>query len=151
MSLDSLATQQTLFGRACAEGICRSAKSTSTAEAEFYVRDAKRLLVGDLAEYVIRRVRTDSAQLQKPWAHSGTEWMGEQPIDRTGWPIRECRWQSCRASSDSWAGPSCQPIKGRPLVKKRRLTRTKCRRLGVEFRLPIATVRLLGNCPQVWY
>jgi hypothetical protein len=95
MSLDSLATQQTLFGRACAEGIVGPRRLPATAESMFYVHDANKLLIGDLAEYVIRRVRTDSAQLQKPWLIQGQSgWLTD---DRQNWlaktrvPLAELR------------------------------------------------------------
>lgn len=74
LSLDSLSSQQTLFGRACAEALVGPRRAPSDFAAE--VCDNRQLLVGDLAEYVIRRVWTDSAASQKPWlAKGGTGWL----------------------------------------------------------------------------
>lgn len=83
LSLDSLASRQTLFGRACAEGIVGPRRVPPTGEDEFYVQHPKKLLVGDLAEYVIRRVQADSAKLQRPWLIRGkTGWVNP---DRQNW------------------------------------------------------------------
>ncbi len=91
MSLDSLASRQTLFGRACAEGIVGPRRLPPTGEDEFYVQDPTKLRVGDLAEYVIRRVQADSAKLQRPWLIRGkTGWVNHDRqnwIDQTQMPL----------------------------------------------------------------
>ncbi|MCC7335873.1 MAG: carboxypeptidase regulatory-like domain-containing protein [Pirellulaceae bacterium] len=74
LSLDSLSSQQTLFGRACAEALVGPRRAPPDFSSQ--VSDHRQLLVGDLAEYVIRRVWTDSAGTQKPWlAKGGTGWL----------------------------------------------------------------------------
>ncbi len=84
LSLDSLSSRQTLFGRACAEGIVGPRRLPP--ETEFDVWADDQLLVGDLAEYVIRRVWADSAQRQKPWLIQGQSgWLN---ADRQNWLTR---------------------------------------------------------------
>ncbi len=84
LSLDSLASRQTLFGRACAEGIVGPRRQPAEFQPDVWA--SNKLLVGDLAEYVIRRVWTDSAQRQKPWLIQGQS--GWLSADRKNWLAR---------------------------------------------------------------
>jgi hypothetical protein len=83
LSLDSLASHQSLFGRACAEGIAGPRRHPADFKAEVW--DRNHLLLGDLTEYVIRRVWADSAERQRPWLIQG----------QTGWISPETqKWQT---------------------------------------------------------
>lgn len=81
LSLDSLSSQQSLFGRACAEALVGPRRAPLEFSPD--VRDDQKLLVGDLAEYVIRRVWADSSETQKPWlAKGGKGWV---EAERQNW------------------------------------------------------------------
>lgn len=99
LSLDSLSSQQTLFGRACAEALVGPRR----APIEFspQVRNDQKLLVGELAEYVIRRVLADSSGTQKPWLAKGGK----------GWVEAERQnWNSLTTSPLLQLGPHHRPL-----------------------------------------
>ncbi|QDV25559.1 hypothetical protein [Aureliella helgolandensis] len=77
LSLDALGSRQSIFGRACAEAMVGPRRAPEGYRSE--VNSTKELVVGDVAEYVIRRVWTDSAERQKAWlAKGGTGWMSAE-------------------------------------------------------------------------
>lgn len=84
LSLDSLTSRQTLFGRACAEGMVGPRRLPPGIRSAVW--DSDRLLIGDLAEYVIRRVWIDSAYRQKPWLIQGQS--GWLSANRQNWSNR---------------------------------------------------------------
>ncbi len=89
LSLDSLAESQTLFGRACAEAMVGPRRLPD--DYQSIVPSSHSLMLGDLAEYVIRRVQADSSGLQTPWLVQGEHgWMSgeaEQWTQRTSIPV----------------------------------------------------------------
>lgn len=123
LSLDSLSSQQTLFGRACAEALVGPRRAPVEFSVE--VRDNKKLLVGDLAEYVIRRVWTDSAETQKPWlAKGGTGWVEAEranwdalttsPLLQLGSQRRPLGWSDVEAADPQAVSESTNPAEEQP-------------------------------------
>lgn len=99
ISLDSLASHQTLFGRACAEALVGMRRAPAGFSTDVHA-DGK-LLVGDLSEYVIRRVWSDSSEAQKPWLAKG----------QAGWmEAQRKRWQSLTASPLMQRSSQGQPL-----------------------------------------
>ncbi|MCA9132810.1 MAG: hypothetical protein KDA45_06635, partial [Planctomycetales bacterium] len=106
MSLDNIPQQQTLFGRACAEALVGPRRVPDAYQPE--VQSDRSLLLGDLAEYVVRRVQADSAGLQTPWLLAGG--VGWASGERQAWqeltstPL--VRWG---AKGRPWGWPDVAP------------------------------------------
>ncbi len=137
ISLDSLAESQTLFGRSCAEALVGPRRLPADYQALVSSQDS--VLLGDLAEYVIRRVMADSGLRQTPWlAHGGSGWADGNslvwdqqttlPLLKLGRDLRPLRWpplESEAAPGESEAGGSSDDASPRPLAAEVALTRSE--------------------------
>jgi hypothetical protein len=99
ISLDCWPEEISLFGRACAEAIVGPRRAP--AEYQSLVASSDRLRIGDVAEYVFRRVQADSLGRQTPWLIKG----------RDGWLAAERDfWRRLTDSPLVQLGPGGRPI-----------------------------------------